>query len=110
MIVKSATHRDNKINHHWNEYLLSAGISRKWRGGNCITIAFYLYLFYLSYRSLFVMEEYEKICDVSVERMLEISAYVRDQMNKGLKGEPSDLKMLPSFVDTVCSGRGDWIE
>ena len=56
------------------------------------------------------MEECEKICDVSVERMLEISAYVRDQMNKGLKGEPSDLKMLPSFVDTVCSGRGDWIE
>ena len=53
------------------------------------------------------MEEYEKICDISVERMLEISAYVRDQMNKGLKGEPSDLKMLSSFVDTVCSGRGD---
>ena len=50
------------------------------------------------------MEELEKICNISVERMLEISAYVRDQMDKGLKGESSDLKMLPSFVDSVCTG------
>ena len=36
--------------------------------------------------------------------MNEISAYIQDQMDKGLKGEPSDLKMLDSFVDDVCSG------
>lgn len=51
------------------------------------------------------MESLESICEISVERMQEISAYIRDQMDKGLKGEPSDLQMLPSFVDDVCSGR-----
>lgn len=53
---------------------------------------------------ILIMEELETICNISVERMLEISAYVQDQMDKGLKGETSDLKMLPSFVDSVCSG------
>ena len=50
------------------------------------------------------MEQYESICNISLERMKEISAYIQDQMNKGLKGESSDLKMLDSFVDDVCSG------
>lgn len=50
------------------------------------------------------MEQYESICNISLERMKEISAYIQDQMDKGLKGEPSDLKMLDSFVDDVCSG------
>ena len=45
------------------------------------------------------MEDLEQICNISVERMRGISAYVQDQMNRGLRGEPSDLKMLPSFVD-----------
>lgn len=50
------------------------------------------------------MEQYESICNISLERMKEISAYIQDQMDKGLKGESSDLKMLDSFVDDVCSG------
>ena len=50
------------------------------------------------------MESLENICEISLERMKEISAYIRDQMQKGLSGEPSDLQMLPSFVDDVCSG------
>lgn len=50
------------------------------------------------------MEEYEDICNISAQRMGEISHYIQDQMDKGLRGEPSDLKMLPSFVDSVCNG------
>ncbi len=50
------------------------------------------------------MDSYETICNVSLERMKEISAYIQDQMDKGLKGEKSDLKMLVSFVDDVCTG------
>jgi len=50
------------------------------------------------------MEEYEDICNISTQRMDEISHYIQDQMNKGLCGESSDLKMLPSFVDSVCNG------
>ncbi len=50
------------------------------------------------------MESPEKICEITLERMQEISAYIRDQMDKGLRGEPSDLQMLPSFVDDVCTG------
>lgn len=50
------------------------------------------------------MEEYEDICNISTRRMDEISHYIQDQMDKGLCGEPSDLKMLPSFVDSVCNG------
>ena len=52
------------------------------------------------------MDSLESIFEVSVERMHEISAYIRDQMDKGLRGEPSDLQMLPSFVDDVCTGSG----
>lgn len=51
------------------------------------------------------MEDLEQICNISVERMRGISAYVQDQMNRGLRGEPSDLKMLPSFVDSICTGK-----
>ena len=50
------------------------------------------------------MEQYESICNISLERMKEISAYIQEQMEKGLKGESSDLKMLDSFVDDVCNG------
>lgn len=50
------------------------------------------------------MDTYESICNVSLERMKEISEYIQDQMDKGLKGEKSDLKMLISFVDNVCTG------
>ena len=50
------------------------------------------------------MDSYETICNVSLERMKEISAYIQDQMDNGLKGEKSDLKMLVSFVDDVCTG------
>lgn len=50
------------------------------------------------------MEELEQICNISLERMRSISAYVQDQMDRGLRGEPSDLKMLPSFVDSICTG------
>lgn len=51
------------------------------------------------------MDSLESVFEISVERMQEISAYIRDQMDKGLKGEPSDLQMLPSFVDDVCTGK-----
>lgn len=50
------------------------------------------------------MEEIENICSMPLEHMQKVAAYIQDQMIKGLKGEPSDLKMLPSFVDSVCSG------
>ena len=50
------------------------------------------------------MEDYETICNVSHKRMLEISAYIRDQMDRGLRGDTSDLKMIPTFVDSVCTG------
>ena len=50
------------------------------------------------------MEEYENISNICNQRIDEISHYIQDQMNKGLRGESSDLKMLPSFVDSVCNG------
>lgn len=50
------------------------------------------------------MEEIENICSMPLEHMQKVAAYIQDQMVKGLKGEPSDLKMLPSFVDRVCTG------
>ena len=50
------------------------------------------------------MEEYADICDLPLERMKKISSYIQEQMDKGLKGEKSDLKMLVSFVDDVCKG------
>ena len=50
------------------------------------------------------MEEYAAICDLTLDRMKQISSYIQDQMEKGLKGERSDLKMLVSFVDSVCTG------
>lgn len=50
------------------------------------------------------MEEIENICSMPLEYMKKVAAYIQDQMIKGLKGEPSDLKMLPSFVDSVCTG------
>lgn len=50
------------------------------------------------------MEEIENICSMPLEHMKKVAAYIQDQMIKGLKGEPSDLKMLPSFVDSVCTG------
>lgn len=50
------------------------------------------------------MEEIENICSMPLEHMKKVAAYIQDQMIKGLKGEPSDLKMLPSFVDGVCTG------
>ena len=50
------------------------------------------------------MEECIAICNLPLERMYEISSYIQNQMDKGLRGEKSDLKMLVSFVDDVCSG------
>ena len=50
------------------------------------------------------MEEYADICDLPLERMKKISSYIQEQMDKGLKGEKSDLKMLVSFEDDVCTG------
>lgn len=55
------------------------------------------------------MEEIGDICSMPLKRMREVATYIQDQMEKGLKGEPSDLKMLPSFVDSVCDGtQQDW--
>ena len=55
------------------------------------------------------MEEIGDICSMPLKRMREAATYIQDQMEKGLKGEPSDLKMLPSFVDSVCDGtQHDW--
>ena len=50
------------------------------------------------------MDSYERICDISVEQMLAISSYIQKEMVFGLQGQPSDLKMIPSFVDSVCTG------
>ena len=50
------------------------------------------------------MNNYEDICDISVEQMLAISSYIQKEMVLGLQGQPSDLKMIPSFVDSVCTG------
>ena len=51
-----------------------------------------------------MLDNYERICDISVERMLTISSYIQKEMVFGLQGQPSDLKMIPSFVDSVCTG------
>ena len=50
------------------------------------------------------MDNYELICDIPVEQMHTISSYIQKEMVAGLQGQPSDLKMIPSFVDSVCTG------
>ena len=50
------------------------------------------------------MEDLESIFSFPVEAMRKLSDYMSDQMALGLMGEPSDLKMLPSYVTSLATG------
>ena len=56
--------------------------------------------------SIFIckMEDLEREFLFPVDEMKKLSDYMSDQMALGLMGEPSDLKMLPSFVISLATG------
>uniref|UniRef100_A0A8R1XX56 Phosphotransferase n=1 Tax=Onchocerca volvulus TaxID=6282 RepID=A0A8R1XX56_ONCVO len=61
-----------------------------------------------------VRPEIKKVCEkfiLSDDSLVKVSKIMEDEMNKGLRDEPSCLKMLPSFVRAVPNGteRGDFL-
>ncbi|EJW74181.1 hypothetical protein WUBG_14911, partial [Wuchereria bancrofti] len=58
--------------------------------------------------------EIKKACEkfmLSDDNLMKVSKIMDDEMNRGLRGEPSCLKMLPSFIRAVPNGteRGDFL-
>ncbi|KAL3997999.1 Hexokinase family protein [Acanthocheilonema viteae] len=61
-----------------------------------------------------VHPEIRKACEkfiISDDNLMKVSKIMEDEMNRGLRDEPSCLKMLPSFVRAVPNGteRGDFL-
>ena len=51
------------------------------------------------------MDSLNEVYSFPVEKMRLLSDYMRQQMIEGLAGRPSDLKMLPSFITSLATGR-----
>lgn len=51
------------------------------------------------------MEELREVFSFPLEKMKALSAYMKTQMAEGLCGRESDLKMLPSFVTSLATGK-----
>lgn len=52
------------------------------------------------------MDLLKDVFSFPVEKMVAFSDYVKSQMVDGLTGKESDLKMVPSFVNSLMSGSG----
>lgn len=52
------------------------------------------------------MDLLKDVFSFPVEKMVAFSDYVKSQMVDGLSGKESDLKMVPSFVNSLMSGSG----
>lgn len=50
------------------------------------------------------MSQLKDVFSFPVEKMVAFSTYMRKQMEAGLVGAESDLKMVPSFVSSLATG------
>ena len=55
-------------------------------------------------RSSWQMNQLKEEISFSTEKMKRFTEYMDHQMQEGLSGRPSDLKMLPSFVTSLATG------
>lgn len=51
------------------------------------------------------MSQLKDVFSFPVEKMVAFSTYMREQMEAGLIGAESDLKMVPSFVSSLATGK-----